>query len=253
MNLSKVKRYAGLPRLSAHEVGRPHFLLRNPLIPGMGNFLVQPVYDYYGVAANTATTRQALFAIPQNSNYTPAGGAQFTKTFVHTSLIQAGQLEAPKRQLVKCIGVILDAETNQLDAARFASQAQVRFQFSDDVVFLDVLLGLCGRGALSWSSQARDGDTAGTPVVVGSVGLGLPGASVGFGLCDDGVPGTAFDAQIHGIAIEQQEAFRVVIDPTQAAHVAAVGFTTQLGAAVPAGIGIRAWIQLEGIQARATR
>ncbi len=251
MKLSKSKKYAGLQELSAHEVGRPHFLMRNPVFAGVGSFLRQPVYDYYGVAANTATTRQVLFTIAQGGNYTPAGGAQFAKTFVHTSLTQAGQLESPKRQLVRNISVILDAEVNQLDAARFASQTQLRFQFSDGVFFLDTLVGLCGRGALAWASQSLDGAAAAT--AIGVTGLGLPGASVGYDVCERGVPESEFGEDIVGISIGQTENFAVVLDPTQAAHVAAVGFTTQLAAAVPGGIGIRAWVLLEGMQARAVR
>ena len=53
MNLTS-KRWADVPRVAAHEVGRPRFAIRNPYVEGMGDFEVQPIYDYYGVAAATA-------------------------------------------------------------------------------------------------------------------------------------------------------------------------------------------------------
>ena len=69
MNVSRSKRFADLPRLSAHEVGRPKFRLRNPMAGGVGDFVVQPIYDYYGTAVATAVVRQQLFSIPVGGNY----------------------------------------------------------------------------------------------------------------------------------------------------------------------------------------
>lgn len=245
------KRYSHLQEISAHEVGRPHFRLHNMLAAGLGDFVVQPEWDYYGVAVSTATVAQTLFAQPQGLPFTITGGATFIKTLQTTSMVQMAQLQAPERMLVRGLTLFTDNSTNQLDLARFLSQTIVNFFISTKSFFAINLAGKLPAGGGAWCQQSG---TSAAPI--GVTGNGMPSEHQGFRLTDPGVTGTPGVDQfpeVDGILIAQQQAFKVVVDPTQAAHInaAGVGFTTQAVGAVPAGIGINAWVILEGQKARA--
>lgn len=247
------KRFAHLEEISAHEIGRPHFRLRNPLAANLGDFIVQPEWDYYGVAVSTACVSQTLFQIAQGNQFTITGGATFTKTPQTTSMVQSGQLQAPERLLVRGITVYLDNLTQQADLAKFLSQTLLNF-FVSTKSFLQ--LGLVGKlpgGGGAWAQQF--GATAAT-TIIGVTGNGMPSEHQGFQLTAPGVsadpnnPQSGFP-QIDGVLIAQQQAFKVVVDPTQAAHIAAAGFTTAANNTVPIGIGVNAFVYLEGTKARA--
>ena len=81
--------FARCQEITAVEVGRPRtkMLRKNPIIAGTLEYLVQPIYDYYGVAVATPVTKQSLFAQPIGASYTPAGGTAFVKTLYHTNLV----------------------------------------------------------------------------------------------------------------------------------------------------------------------
>src|SRR4029077_15866498 len=102
-------RFANCTEIEEREVGRPknRMLRNNPIVAGQLEYLVQPIYDFYGVAVATAVTKQQLFAQPIGASYTPSGGAAFIKTLYHTNLVQPGMLDAPKKLLVKAISVIV--------------------------------------------------------------------------------------------------------------------------------------------------
>lgn len=245
------KCFSHLPEISAHEVGRPHFRLRNMLAAGLGDFVVQPEWDYYGVAASTATVSQTLFAQPQGQPFTITGGATFVKTLQTTSMVQASQLQAPERMLVRGITCYTDNAMNQGDVNKLASQSIVNFFISTKSFFVVGLLGKLPAGGGTWAQQF--GATAAT-TIIGTTGNGIPSEHQGFKLTDpgcQGTPGVDQFPEIDGILIAQQQAFKVVVDPTQAAHIAAVGFTTAAGGAVPPGIGVNLWVYLEGQKARA--
>lgn len=249
MNVQKSKRFADLRRLEAHEVGRPKFRLRNPMIAGQGDFVVQPIYDYYGAAAATAINRQTLFAIPVGGNYTPIGGAAFVKTAIHTNVRVAGQLENPWAMLVRSVGVYLDPEMNTLDAERFAGQVLLNFECSGKSFFQNIV-GRCGGSGGTWAAFGSTGTNA-APVTVATAANGVPSPDSGYSIC---APGAGRFPQIEGVVIEQGQQFDVILDPTLAAHVAAVGFTTQTAAVTATqgqlGVGIRAWVVLDGTLAR---
>lgn len=249
-NLS-AKRFSHLEEISAHEIGRPHFRLRNMLAAGLGDFVVQPEWDYYGVAVSTPTVKQVLFATSQNNPFTITGGATFVKTLQTTSMQQSSQLQAPERMLVRGITVYAANNMNQIDLNNLASQTIVNFFISTKSFFVVGLLGKLPAGGGVWAQQF--GATAAT-TIIGTVGNGLPSEHQGFKFTDpgcDGTPGVDQFPNIDGILIAQQQSFRVEIDPTQAAHVAAVGFTTQANTTVPPGTGVNAWVYLEGQKARA--
>jgi hypothetical protein len=246
------KRFAHLQEIEAHEIGRPHFRLKNPLAAGLGDFIVQPEWDGYFVAASTACVAQTLFQVPANQPFTITGGATFTKTLQTTSMQTAGQLQAPERLLVRGITVYCDNLMNQGDTAKLLSQTILNFFVSTKSFCVLGLLGKLPAGGGAWAQQAN---IAATTVAVMSVtGNGLPSEHQGYQLTAPGVssadPASSMP-QIDGVLIAQQQAFRVIIDPTQAAHIAAAGFTTAATGAVPPGIGVNAWVYLEGTKARA--
>lgn len=245
------KRFSHLQEISAHEIGRPRFRLKNMLAAGLGDFVVQPEWDYYGVAVSTAVTSQVLFSIPQNNPFTISGGATVTKTLQMTSMQQSSQLQAPERMLVRGVTAILDNLCNQTDAIKFGSQTIVNFFISTKSFFVVAHFLKLPAGGGIWAQQF--GATAAN-TIIGPVGNGIPSEHQGFRLTDpgcDGTPGVDQFPNIDGILIAQQQAFKVVVDPTQAAWAQATGFTTNNNATVPIGTGINAWVYLEGQKARA--
>lgn len=258
-NKLTAKRYAHLQEIEAHEIGRPHFRMRNPLAGGLGDFVIQPEWDGYFVATSTACVAQTLFQVPQNNPFTITGGSTFTKTLQTTSMVQAGVLQAPERLLVRGITVYLDNNMNQGDTAKLLSQTILNFFVSTKSFFNVGLLGKLPAGGGAWAQQA------GTPAanaVIGVSGNGLPSEHQGYALSGPGASGfsptgnqdeinNSSFPQIDGVLIAQQQAFRVVVDPGQAAHIASTGFSTAASGAVPPGIGVNAFVYLEGTKARA--
>lgn len=245
------KRFAHLQEISAHEIGRPRFRLKNMLAAGLGDFVVQPEWDYYGVAVSTAVTKQTLFTIPQNNPFTIAGGATVTKSLQMTSMQQSAQLQAPERMLVRGITCFLDNNCNQFDAVRFGSQTIVDFFVSTKSFFNIAHFAKLPAGGGTWAQQF--GATAAT-TIIGAVGNGMPSEHQGFRLTDPGcagTPGVDQFPEIDGILLAQQQAFRVVVDPAQAAWAQSTGFTTNANSTVPIGTGVNAWVYLEGQKARA--
>lgn len=248
------KRFAHLEEISAHEIGRPRFRLKNMLAAGLGDFVVQPEWDYYGVAVSTAVNAQTLFSLQIGQQYTINGGATITKTLQNTSMQKGNELQAPERMLVRGIAVYMDNETNQHDLNRFASQTIVNFFISTKSFFVVGVLGKLPAGGGPWAQQF--GATAAN-TIIGTVGNGLPQAAHNiFMLTDpgcDGTPGVDQFPNIDGILIAQQQAFRVVVDPTQATQfqAAGTGFTTNANTTAPIGTGINAYVYLEGQKARA--
>lgn len=253
------RRFAHLPEIEAHEIGRPHFRMKNPLAGGLGDFVVQPEWDGYFVAAATATVLQNLFTIPQGNNTTITGGATFAKTLQTTSMQLNAQLQPPERLLVRQIAVFLDNTMNQGDVAKFVSQVLLNFFVSTKSFFVTNLIGKLPAGGGGWAQQF--GATAAT-TIIGVTGNGIPSEHQGYALVAPGAQGFSATGDpneiamstfpdIDGVLIAQQQAFKVVIDPTQAAHIAAAGFTTAAGGAVPPGVGVNAFVHLEGTKARA--
>jgi hypothetical protein len=247
------KRYAHLPRLEAHEVGRPKFRLRNPIASGLGDFIVQPIWDYYGAAVGTPVVLQRLFTIPQGQNVTITGGATFAKTPQTTTMTLNAQLEAPQRLLVRAVSVLLDNQVHQNDLTQFVNQTLLIWNISTKA-FLTIPVVKCPAGGGAWSMSIQG--APGTAVAIGSTitnnGNGFPTALDGYSVVAPGAPGFP---TIEGVLIEQQQAFNVVLDPTLAAHKQATGFTTAAAAGTAAipqlGTGIHAFVFLEGTLVRA--
>ena len=246
-------RFASCREITEKEVGRPRLesLRKNPIIAGQLEYLVQPIYDFYGVAVATAVTKQSLFAQPIGGAYTPAGGAALVKTLYHTNLVQPGMLDAPKKMLVKAVSVILRSDIAPQDLASFIGLTLAQLQISGKDYWTS-LVSKCpaGAGAFGFYVSTQTLAAGGTMANLGS--NGYPHSLNVNTITDDApqVPGLPPMDPILGQLIEQQQNFFVVLDPTQTGSAA---FTTS--AAAPAtqfvGTGINCHVYLEGVLMRA--
>jgi len=235
------------------EVGRPKtFMLRkNPIVAGQLEYLVQPIYDFYGVAVNTAVTKQSLFSLPIGQQYTPSGGAAFSKTIYHTNLVQAGMLDAPKKLLIKAVALCPRGDISPQDLASFIGQTHVELQISGKPYWQSRGDKVpAGAGPFSQNISTQTLTAGGTMSNNGS--NGWPDANNVATITDPmpQIPGLAAMEPILGQLIEQNQNFVVILDPT---ITGAAAFTTL--AAAPAtqfvGTGINAHVYLEGVLARA--
>jgi hypothetical protein len=252
-------RYAGhkprfaLRQIEEREVGRPRFtgLRNNPIVAGQLEYLVQPIYDFYGVAVATAVTKQILFSQAIGTSYTPAGGAAFTKTQYHTNLVQNGMLDAPKKFLVKAVAVVLRSDVAPSDLNSFIGTTMVELTISGKSYWLSLVSKApAGAGGFYSGFSTQTLAAGGT---VGNTGSnGWPTAQNVASITDDfpQIPGLDPMEPILGQLIEQNQNFSVTLDPTISGSAA---FTTL--AAAPAtqfvGTGINAHVYLEGVLARA--
>jgi hypothetical protein len=246
-------RFATCREITEVEVGRPRLemLRKNPIIAGQLEYLVQPVYDFYGIAVATAVTKQSLFAQPIGASYTPSGGAAFIKTLYHTNLVQPGMLDAPKKLLVKAISVIVRGDAAPQDLVSFIGQTLAQLQISGKDYSTTLVSKLpAGGGAFGFYVSTQTLAAGGTMANVGS--NGYPHALNAYTIVDEmpQVPGLPQMDPILGQLIEQQQNFFVTLDPTITGSAA---FTTS--AAAPAtqfvGTGLNVHVYAEGILMRA--
>lgn len=231
MQRSFKERLSRLPKLEAHELGRPHFKVQNPIVQGMGEAIIQPSYDYYRVVQGNAVTRQLMFTIPQGGQYTPTGGAAFNKTAYHTDLTQAGVLAAPNKLLVRALCGWWHPEIFPLDATRFADNAMVFFQVNQKP-YLNIQFGKLPMGGGVFVS--------GTLNTVNGTNNGYPdGANLYL----------ITEGEILGVQIEQQQNFGVDLNPTLTET--GVGFTATTTA--NGGLDIIVKMMLEGVLLRAVQ
>lgn len=247
-------RFSKCRELTEHEVTRPRYRggrRTNPIIPGQLEYLVQPIYDYYGVAVATTVTKQQLFSIPVGQPYTPAGGVQLTKTDYHTNLVIAGNLDAPKKFLVKNVSVILRSDISPQDLASFIGTTLLSLSISAKN-YLQQLVSKCPAGAGAFSANTTTQAPAAGGTMSNGGSNGWPTAQNVNPITDDmpQVPGLDPMPPILGQLIEQNQPFTVILDPTITGNPA---FTTL--AAAPAtqfvGTGINGHVYLEGILMRA--
>lgn len=247
-------RFAKCRELTEHEVTRPKYRggrRTNPIIPGQLEYLVQPIYDFYGVAVATVATKQQLFSIPVGQPYTPAGGVQITKTEYHTNLVIAGNLDAPKKFLVKAVSVIVRSDIAPQDLVSFIGTTLLNLTISAKS-YWEVIVSKAPAGAGGFTTNI----TTQTPVAGGTMANvgsnGWPDAQNVSPITDDmpQVPGLDPMPPILGQLIEQNQPFTVILDPTITGNPA---FTTL--AAAPTnqfvGTGINSHVYLEGILMRA--
>ena len=246
-------RFAHLPVLEEKEVGRPRYVgfRKNPIVAGQLEYLVQPIFDFYGIAVATQVTKQQLFAQAIGSAYTPTGGAQFNKTAYHTNLVQNGMLDAPKKYLVKAIAVVLRSDVAPTDLNSFIGTTQVDLSISGKS-YWSSLVSKAPAGAGGFFSGFSTQTLAAGGTVGATSANGWPSAQNVATITDPmpQIPGLDPMEPILGQLIEQNQNFAVVLDPTISGVAA---FTTL--AAAPAtqfvGTGINAHVYLEGVLARA--
>jgi hypothetical protein len=245
------ERIARLPLLTEAELGRPHYRFRNPLQPNTLDVRVEPIFDFFSVAVNTAVRKETLFSIAQGQQYTGAGAAgAIIKTAYHTSMITGGQLDAPKKMLVKDISVAPRNDIHYLDAVALTGIYLLQFSVSGKDYFT-VHPFKTPQGGGPFVSGAG---TFTAPASALACSNGWPSANNISPLVDMDMPGMGTsDGQavqappINGVLIEQQQPFSVVMDPTLTA---AATYVTQLAASVnplgTVGTGINCWVYLEG-------
>jgi hypothetical protein len=249
-------RYAHLPVLEEKEVGRPKFVnfRKNPIVAGQLEYLVQPIFDFYGVSTSTQVTKQQLFATAIGTSYTPAGGAAFTKTAYHTNLVQNGMLDAPKKFLVKAPATILRSDVAPVDLNAFIGTTQFDLTISGKNYWSSVV-SKTPAGAGGFVSGAAITTAAGTSQASLAGANGWPSAQNVATITDPmpQIPGLDPMEPILGQLIEQNQNFAVVLDPTisgvAAITTVAPGPTAGTGGIV--GTGINAHVYLEGVLARA--
>jgi hypothetical protein len=239
--------------IAEREVGRPklHSLRTNPIVAGQLEYLVQPIYDFYGVAVATVVTKQQLFAQPIGAQYTPSGGAAFIKTLYHTNLVQPGMLDAPKKMLVKAIALITRSDIAPSDLASFVGLSLCQLTISGKDYWTSLVSKApAGAGAYGTYMSTQTLAAGGTMANLGS--NGWPSAQNVATITDPmpQIPGLDAMEPIMGQLIEQNQNFALIIDPTLTG---AAAFTSL--AAAPAtqfvGTGINVHAYLEGVLARA--
>lgn len=227
------------------EVGRPHLRLRNPIYAGNLEGITQALYDIYFVAAATAAPKLTLFAQPVGQTYNFGGVAAFGKTFNHTNLSQAGQLEAPNKHIIRSFSVMVQGLANSsttpllspIDCGLLlATYIQVNINRKP---YQDIIIGRLPAGGGIFQ-QGTANVTAGAAVSTQSAVNGWPYRDNTYALAYGGIP------------LEQAQNFNAIIDPTAAAGGA---WSTQAAAGtngVP-GNGISAWVIFDGTLFRAVQ
>jgi hypothetical protein len=246
-------RFDGCREIAEKEVGRPklRMLRSNPIVAGQLEYLVQPIYDFYGVAVATAVTKQQMFAQPIGAQYTPAGGAAFVKTLYHTNLVQPGMLDAPKKLLVKAVAIITRSDIAAPDLASFIGTSLCQLTISGKDYWTSLVSKApAGAGAFGFYFSTQTLAAGGTMGNLGS--NGWPSAQNVASITDPfpQIPGLDPMEPILGQLIEQNQNFALILDPT----IAGVAAFTTLAAAPTTqfvGTGVNVHAYLEGVLARA--
>jgi hypothetical protein len=232
---SKTAQRRRLEKISAYELGRPKHRLGNPNT-GIGEVLVQPLYDIYAAAAATATVKLNLFSLQVGAAYNFMGVTSFNKTFNHTNLVQAGMLDSSYTFIVRGLSFYVQGLQGGTDAPYLSATdaGNLAATFSDFQVnhksYWQGILGWLPAGGGIFTTGA--GNTTAPEVNSSSVN-GLPQSRNIYA-----VPG--------GIMINPQENFTVIIDPTAAA---AGAWSTVALRATTVGLpasGFMGWYRLDG-------
>lgn len=245
---ARAKRFAMLPVLDENEVGRPHRRRRfTNLVQGQLDVRVDPIYDFWSVAVNTAVRLETLFTIPQGNQYTGAGGSAIIKTIYHTNMVMQGVLDAPKKLLVKNISVVPRPDMAPNDVNALIGQFVVTFNTLGKNFWQGHALKLPG-GAGTFVSGLNGAGQTGNSTFGSS--NGWPSAQNMALITDDvpDIPGYAPPPPITGVLLETSQPFYVTVDPTQTQttiYTTANSTTTLAG--VPS-VGVIAWVYLEGIK-----
>jgi hypothetical protein len=239
-----------LPRLRVlgeSEIGRPHSRMRlRNIVQGQMDARVQPIYDIFQVATNTATVAVTLFTIPWGQQFTPAGGSATVKTYYHTNLKNSGSLPAPEKLLVKNLSVQGRPDMSIADMNALVGQYLLRFStLGKDFFFGHAQKAPQGAGAFASGVASFTAPQAQT-----STSNGWPSAQNVAPITDPvpDIPGYPPITPITGVLLEQAQPFEAILDPTLTG--ATVYTTANSTTTVPGyvSVGIIAWLYLEGIR-----
>jgi hypothetical protein len=242
-------RFAHCTEIAEREVGRPklRMLRTNPIVAGQLEYLVQPIYDFYGVAVATVVTKQQMFAQPIGASYTPSGGAAFVKTLYHTNLVQPGMLDAPKKMLVKAVAGLVRSDIGPQDLNSFIGLTLAQLTISGKDYWTSVFSKVpAGAGGFFFGATP-------TAASLGNTGAnGWPSAQNVATITDPmpQIPGLDPMEPILGQLIEQNQNFAVILDPTITGAAAFTTLAAAPGTIFP-GTGINVHVYLEGVLARA--
>lgn len=232
--------------MEEREVGRPHgrMRLRN-IVQGQMDARVQPLYDIFQVAINTAVVQQTLFTIPFGQQFTPTGGAATTKTLYHTNLLNSGSLDAPKKLLVKNISILNRPDMSVADTNALVGQFVVQFTTLGKQFWVGHAQKAPGGGGTFASGAA----TFTAPQAQIAASNGWPSGQNTAPITDavPDIPGYPPITPITGVLLEQGQPFQVIVDPTLTG--ATVYTTANSTTTVPGyvSVGVIAWCYLEGI------
>ena len=246
-------RFSRCHEISEGQVGKPklHMLRKNPIVAGQLEYLVQPLYDFYGVAVATAVTKQQLFAQPIGASYTPSGGVAFIKTLYHTNLVQPGMLDAPKKFLVKAVAIVVRSDAAPQDLSSFVGQSLAQLLISGKD-YWTALVSKCPAGAGAYGFYISTQTLAAGGTMANLSANGWPSAQNVATVTDPmpQIPGLDPMEPILGQLIEQNQNFSLTIDPT---ITGAAAFTTSAAAPTTqfVGTGLNVHGYLEGVLARA--
>ena len=215
------------------------------IVAGQLDARVQPLYDFFSVAVNTAVRAETLFTIPYGQQYTGAGGTAINKTYYHTNLLTSGALDAPKKLLVKNISLMGRPDMSIADTIALVGQYVVTFTTLGKQFWighgqkLPAGAGAFASGPATFTApQAQVATANGWPTAqnVAPITDGVPD-----------IPGYPPITPITGVLLEQQQPFQVICDPSQTA--ATIYTTANSTTTVPGyvSVGVIAWIYLEGI------
>lgn len=237
-----MKRLQSWLELDAHEIGRPHLRLKNPIYPidAGGNvvgleILAWELYDYLEVVVNTVLRRETMFSISQGQQYTPAGGLPFNKTALHTNMTgQGAVLPNPQKFIVKGLSKFYRPDILEADFEGSDYRTVFTFQVGDS------------------RKEYALGVLAKVPSACGIFGVGAPAANRI--IATQGWPVTSnlysilADANDPGVEINQGQTFGVVYDPTLDPAGIYASATAQA-----TGTGIKLWFNLVGSLTRSVQ
>jgi hypothetical protein len=243
------RRFAGLPVSHESEIGRPRYPKRlKNLVQGQLDVRVEPIYSFISVATATALAYDTFFITPQGQAYTGAGaGAAVRLTAWHTTMIQPGVMDAPKKMLVKAISIIYESNTNPLDA----NAVSFAYLFTFNTLNKQFWQGH-GHGLPAGGGVFSSGGT--TAAAALSTANGWPDSHNIALITDDApdIPGYPAPPPITGVLLETSQPFNLTADPTQVSTVAGVSgaaavYTTQAAGATPPGTGLLIWCYFHGL------
>lgn len=231
-----------LEKISAYELGRPRARMGNPNT-GIPEVVVQPIFDIYAVAPATAMGALTLFQVVQGQTFNFNGVTAFTKGPGHTTMVQPGMLESSYTFIVRALScTVAGLQGNAQPLVHVVDLTNFIYSFFQFTInrksYFDGIGAWlpCGGGAMSGGAA-----TLTAPAAIYSSTNGWPYTDNVYS-----IPG--------GQYINPQELFGFVINPTLNAggtptSVAAAG-TAVTGATAQPGVGLMAWVRMDGTLVR---